>query len=502
MTVAPASSAGLHQRQQPLPSASHDSVANAVHHASTSKLNDHRSYVEALASSAASSSSSFLPDQPLGFGFGLGVTAGLAVTLTVVRPLLRSIAAFLTPLSSAAFTDVTAAAAGYSVSSNLSAVSTASIAVPALPLPLLLSPSSSSSSSLLSTVPLPSMSATNLLYAAAFLCLCYLYHIATRPLVFSRPLTAAAMAGALRKSYADMPPPFPNAWYKLCDDFDVVRGGEERLVLALGRELRVWRRAADGGVECVDSEGGMWEVSEVNHVVFVWHDEMRRSSAWQVPVVQADMSSWRFVGRTEHHIVCHIQEIPENGADTAHLDFLHGPLILEFLPAARHTWDASWIPQPHPEAHMAKIAIDTAVAIGGYKLPRSTVRTRITQVGPAIVQMLFPTPFGRILLQETITPLHSNIQAARHVMWCEPSVPSFIAKAIMKSTLVQFERDFIVWTNKRWLRAPMAVREDGPILKYRRWVKQFFDRDGGELKRDMDAGELMIDRAERGADLF
>jgi hypothetical protein len=468
------------------------SIANTLSHSSTAKQNDHKPFLHALAATAASSSSSANgSNESLGLGSGLGVTAGLALTMSVIPPLMRYIATFLSYPSSSSSSSSSSPLLDMSsalVSSNLSALATSSsIVAPQLPLP--------SFPSYLSLLPV--LSAAHFLYLAGFVSLLYLYHVVTRPLVFSRPLTASALDAALRKSYADMPPPFPNAWYKLCDDFDVARGGEEKRVLALGRELIVKRRAEDGGLECLDAEGNMWELCEANHVVFVWHDEMRRSSAWQVPVVNADMSRWKFGGRTEHQIVCHIQEIPENGADTAHLDFLHGGFILDFISAAKHTWDASWIPQPHPNTHIAKIAIDTAVSLYGYKLPVTTVQTRITQVGPAIVQLQFPTPFGSILLQETITPLHSNIQAARHVLWCEETVPSVVAKAVMKSTLIQFERDFIVWNHKRWLRAPMAVREDGPILKYRRWMKQFFDREGGELRRDMDAEEEMVERAER-----
>jgi len=270
-------------------------------------------------------------------------------------------------------------------------------------------------------------------------------------------------------------------------------GGKKVGVEAVGVEL-IEGRGEGGELWCEDGQGRMWEVCEANQVIFVWHDEMRRSSAWQVPIVSTEMKEWTFVGRTTHEIVCHIQEIPENGADTAHLDFLHGDFVLDFLSAAKHTWDASWIPQPYPEQHIAKIAIDTQVALFGRKLSFSTVKTRITQVGPGIVQLMFPTPFGKILLQETITPIHSNVQRACHVLWCEPSVPRVIAKGIMKSTLIQFERDFIVWNSKRWIRAPLAVKEDGPILKYRRWVQQFFDRRGGALVRDFDGNEQMTEQ--------
>ena len=482
------------------------SMSNRLSHTSTSKLNDHTSFLHSLSSSSSSPSSSPSSNESMGLGFGVGVSVGLGLTLSVARPLLSLITAALTSPSSPSFPSSSA-----SFSSPLAAVLTNHSAalsnLTAMALPSLASSPSPSSSFLISSPFLSSSSPSSLglglfsLFALTptqwlllLLCLslAYVYHILTRPLIFHRPLTPQAREAALRKSYADMPPPYPNAWFKLADVMDV-DGGRTHRVQALGMDLQVGR-SASGELWCQDADGALWEVCEVNQVIFVWHDEMRRSSAWQIPVVSPDMRRWRFVGRTTHEIVCHIQEIPENGADVAHLDYLHGDFVLDFISAAKHTWEASWVAQPFPQQHLAKIAIDTQVAVFGHKLAFSMVKTRITQVGPGIVQLMFPTPFGNILLQETITPIHSNVQRACHVLWCEPAVPRIIAKAIMKSTLMQFERDFLVWNSKRWIRAPLAVKEDGPILRYRRWVKQFFDRDGGALVRDFDGNEQVIER--------
>jgi len=332
--------------------------------------------------------------------------------------------------------------------------------------------------------------------AVLVLSLAYLYHVINRPLLFTRPLTPDQRATALRKSYTDMPPPFPNSWYKLCDEFDLQEGQPAVTVEALGRLFSV-RREQDGSVQCVDKKDGrLWETCEVNRIVFVWYDEQGRSSAWQVPeVVPADeMKGWRFAGRTAHEIICHIQEIPENGADTAHLDFLHGDFILDQISAAKHTWQAVWTPQPYPNTHVAKISVDTAITLFGVRVPYSLIQTRINQVGPGIVQLVFPTPFGRILMQDCITPVTANVQRSSHVLYMESTVPRFVSKFIFKGTLIQFERDFMVWNNKRWIRAPMAVKEDGPILKYRRWMKQFYDREGGQLVRDYEGNERMVEK--------
>lgn len=368
---------------------------------------------------------------------------------------------------------------------------------------------------------LPYLTLTNILVGLAATLLglmsIKLYTIIMRPLMFDRPLTKEQREIALRRSYPDMPPAFPNAWFRLCNDFDLNQplnhskvGYKPFVIDAFDHQFTI-QRSNNQTVSCIDETGREWEVCETNRIVFIWHDVNGRASSWQVPHVQLnkqtnnqiindaanDAVTWKFVGATSHEIMCHIQEIPENGADTAHLDYLHGSFILDWLTGsvATHTWDASWQPGAHPNQHLAKIGIDTAIALFNHKIPGSTVQTRITQVGPGIVQLLFPIPhFGNVILQETITPIHANLQRATHVIYCQQSVPKPIAKLIMKSTLIQFERDFIVWNSKRWIRSPLAVKEDGPILKYRRWMKQFFDEAGGELIRDFEGQSTFVSK--------
>lgn len=49
-----------------------------------------------------------------------------------------------------------------------------------------------------------------------------------------------------------------------------------------------------------------------------------RDPEWDIPDIdEISNGEWKYKGRTEHEINCHIQEIPENGADIAHLNYLH-----------------------------------------------------------------------------------------------------------------------------------------------------------------------------------
>jgi hypothetical protein len=48
------------------------------------------------------------------------------------------------------------------------------------------------------------------------------------------------------------------------------------------------------------------------------------------------------------------------------------------------------------------------------------------------------------------------------------------AKIFLSGTSRQLQRDIAIWNHKRLLRTPMVVKSDGPLLKFRRWIKQFY----------------------------
>jgi cholesterol 7-dehydrogenase len=49
----------------------------------------------------------------------------------------------------------------------------------------------------------------------------------------------------------------------------------------------------------------------------------------------------QFRGETKHHINCHIQDIPENGADILHFKYVHIQAIKNF-DLIKFMWNAKW----------------------------------------------------------------------------------------------------------------------------------------------------------------
>jgi cholesterol 7-desaturase len=123
----------------------------------------------------------------------------------------------------------------------------------------------------------------------------------------------------------------------------------------------------------------MWKTFETNGFIYLWHHGTNEEPTWYPDAIsEINNGTWRYRGRTEMRVACHVQvrlrgtlrkptqglseihydtiflnfqEIPENGADVAHLNVLHSDIVLcgdnpkkaffswSFI---KHVWDAKW----------------------------------------------------------------------------------------------------------------------------------------------------------------
>lgn len=101
---------------------------------------------------------------------------------------------------------------------------------------------------------------------------------------------------------------------------------------------------------CQGSKLRTWLVREVNDNIFLWYHVNPAEAPWPLPVVkEIENEEFVFHGRNEFFVNCHIQEIPENGADLAHFKAVHEKSILagginsvtsRWKGAGSHHWQA------------------------------------------------------------------------------------------------------------------------------------------------------------------
>lgn len=338
----------------------------------------------------------------------------------------------------------------------------------------------------------------------------------------------------LRKT-GNLPPVYPNGWFAVLQSRDLAKG-QVKSVQVLGQTLAVFRdedgvahvtdaycphigaNLAVGGVvkgnclecpfhgwrfrgsdgKCVEipysnkaiprtASVKRWASRELTGFIFVWHDAEGREPLWELPAVpQVEDGSWTYRGRTEHQILAHIQEMPENGADVAHLGHLHVPILFKgsdlrhvfarnlLLDFAKHTWSGEWQARAAPESHAADLTVKHFFSLFGGKLKLFSTTVKVEQLGPGVVYLYFNTTVGSGVLVQTVTPLEPLRQKVVHQFFSSRTFIAPFAKFVILSEARHFERDIMVWNNKQYLSQPLLVSEDRFIVKFRRWYSQFY----------------------------
>jgi cholesterol 7-desaturase len=352
----------------------------------------------------------------------------------------------------------------------------------------------------------------------------YLFRLFFKPYNNIRHLNntqlSLAMNPILRKRGA-LPQPYPNSWFRLLFSHEV-KQNEIKSVNCLGQHLIVFRdkqnkikcldaycphlgadlsqgKIVDSCVECpfhgwrFDENGKCahipycqnipdiakiktWHVIEVSGMILLWHHADSPIPLWEAPLIadNKDNINYIFHGSSEHHVTAHIQEIPENGPDTAHLNFIHKPFMYSWVPLINHQWDATWIPGENENKHLAFMQVKQCMKIFNRIIPTTTINVSITQIGPGLVQLCFSTIFGKLIIVESVTPIAPLLQKIGHVVYAEKKLPRFMAKFLLHGLTLQLERDILIWNKKQYLNKPLVVKTDGPILQYRRWIQQFY----------------------------
>lgn len=201
--------------------------------------------------------------------------------------------------------------------------------------------------------------------------------------------------------------------------------------------------------------------------------------SWQVRAEEAvDAGAYQLVGKVEHIVAAHIQEIPENGPDAAHVGSVHRGFVIAALSEyAEHDWAFTWTPGDTPEtSHTALVGMKLGLRVLGVPIESLMVRAHVTQMGPALVQeyLYLPLNMGEIYFASSVTPIAPLKQRYTHAMWCSPNLPRFVAKTILRALMSQVNRDVPIWNNKTFRSAPPYSRVDVNVKRFRAWYAAFY----------------------------
>lgn len=342
----------------------------------------------------------------------------------------------------------------------------------------------------------------------------------------------------LRKVGQRIPPPFPNGWFGILES-EQLATGQARAVDCLGQNFVVFRASDSGQVSVLDAYcphlganlgvGGIvrgdciecpfhhwsfsgrdgqcvnipysksgavpkvakvkkWTSMEANGFIFVWHHVDEGVEPWPMMVVpEVEDGRWVYYGKNEFLVNAHIQDIPENGADVAHLSAVHGPNCLSgsdirysrpaWAEFGMHAWHASWnAPSEENDdpPHIARMDLKHSFRFFN-KLEVCTVNVKAYQIGPGYVQLAMQTGLGPMVALQTVTPVEPLVQKVIHRFYAPRTIGNaFFQKFAVWAESVMFERDMMIWNHKQFVDTPLLIKEDRLIKAYRKWYSQFY----------------------------
>jgi len=246
-----------------------------------------------------------------------------------------------------------------------------------------------------------------------------------------------------------------------------------------------------------------YEVKEINGSIMVWIDSREENQHKYpfepLPIEIKSYQSYR--GESINYVNCHIQEIPENGADIRHFDFLHrsfvafinfdwvmtshrasSPDIFEvmthkraFINDFKQKLLKRYITEENKN-YVNVISLDCYVNILGFKF--FFFNATGFQVGPALVYLFLKSRIFEITFEQAIIPMQKFHQRVSHKIYASRYLPYGLTAFMLYSEVQQVLNDMDIWNKKVFgdrLNYNMKTGADVNLCSWRNWFAQFYD---------------------------
>jgi 3-ketosteroid 9alpha-monooxygenase subunit A len=301
-------------------------------------------------------------------------------------------------------------------------------------------------------------------------------------------------------------PPYPASWYAVAFSRQL-RPGKALPARYFGRDLVVWRgqdgaarvmdahcphlgahlghgRVVDNTIRCpfhawrFDGEGSCvdvpyaprippnaqlrcWPVREANGLVMVHFHEQGHAPAFELPTLpQYGAAGWtRAVDRTVD-VRSHVQEMNENVFDQAHFIYIHH---YAEMPAVT-------IEDDGPVARVTHVGSGTMY---GRTFRTETVNT-MYGAGLLTVHVRSAVEFMVIVAK---TPIDEERVEHRYSVIMKRflgPIGRLLRAVVVRQVTADVMTDRAVWEHKAFLPKPILVKTDGPIMRFRKWHRQFY----------------------------
>lgn len=227
-----------------------------------------------------------------------------------------------------------------------------------------------------------------------------------------------------------------------------------------------------------------WPARETNGLLLVWWAPDGRAPTFDVPPV--DRARWTAWRRHTFQLRGHPQDVAENSVDTGHLAVVHGyrdvraEAPLETDGPLLHAWYSF----DRPRAFVGRDTLRAQIEIFQWGLGYALVEVTLPAVGLRTRQLVLscPTEPGRLDLRLGMAVHEVDEPGRLHALlsWLPAAwfpgrwLAERIADHAISGYAADVEQDLVFWETRHHVARPALADGDGPIGRYRSWVRQFY----------------------------
>jgi cholesterol 7-dehydrogenase len=214
-----------------------------------------------------------------------------------------------------------------------------------------------------------------------------------------------------------------------------------------------------------------YQVREINGSIFVWLDSRKKfeDNPPYEPFEKKIQLNYR--GESINFVNCHVQEIPENGADIRHFDFLHTKFIgfLHFdwsmlshrgdepdlCEVMKHRYNfinefkmdilKKYINEENKK-YTNVISLDCYIKIFRWKF--FFFNATGFQLGPGLVYLFLKSIFFETAFEQAIVPMQKFHIRVSHKIFTSSYLPYWLTAYMLYGEVLQLFSDMAIWNNK------------------------------------------------------
>lgn len=306
------------------------------------------------------------------------------------------------------------------------------------------------------------------------------------------------------ESRTNTTPEFPMGWYSVARSHEL-QVGEVKRVHAFDRELALYRTrngvpvlqdafcphlGAHLGVEgkvvgeslrcpfhgwrfdttgkCVEipycseiperAQIRMWPTEERNGEIYIWFHPENTEPLFELPdLVELGDDKWTPPRYAEFEVPAHVQDIAENSCDPVHFQYVHKQM---------HTPDSTVTIDD--DGRILHLHSDMRESDHPHQL-----HATVFQPGLAVVRTSY-APEAEMVVYNSAQPIDRNTTLLRWTLTVRREIEDLAGDEVMNGIIQGISQDYPIWANKVHKHRPVFCREDQTLVKFRKWVRQFY----------------------------